>query len=156
MSPTLHALVGSSAVVDALARRWAQARVVALPQGLALVPLIDALVDDIAELAASSPRLAYASAPPVPDGVALVASEASATGPLAWLHRDVEATAAVLWDGGRVVLGPLEGDDAVDRALRRVGAWTRLGESAVDVLGLRWATTDALAQRGTSRFEHGR
>lgn len=156
MSSPLHTLVGPPLVIDALARRWAQARRVPLPQGLALVPLTDVLLDDIAELATSSPRIGHASIAPVPDGVALVAFEASAGGVLAWIRRDGGVVEAVVWEVGRVVLGPLSGDDAVDRALLRAGAWTRPGESVVDALGLRWATTDALAQRGTSRFEHGR
>ena len=156
MSSPLHALVGPPAVLDSLARRWTQARVVPLPQALALVPLTEALVEDIAELAAASPLLAYAAVPPVPDGVALVAREGSAGGLLAWIRREGDTADAVVWEQGRVVLGPLSGADAVEQALRRVGAWARPGNSVVDVLGLRWATTDTLALQGTSPFEPGR
>ena len=152
MSTSLHAFIGPSAVLNALAQRWVEALAVALPQGLALVPLTDALLDDIADLTASSPRIGHANVPPVPNGVALVVSEASDGGVLAWVQRDRDSVAAVVWEAGRVVLGPLAGEGALDETLRRVGAWARPGESVVDALGLRWSGTDALAARGTAPF----
>lgn len=147
-TPTRHGLTASTAVLSSLARRWGQARTVALPQGLALLPLTDALLDDMAELAASSPRIGHATVLGVPDGIALVASEASVAGPLAWLRRDEGgAESAVVWEEGRVVLGPLSGADALDTALRHLGAWARPGESVLDALGLRWTSTERLFGR---------
>ena len=177
MGHRLQAALGPSAVAEAFARRWAQARVVALPQGFALVPLTPVLTDDVDELTwLDRRRLAPSPHPSLSAGVAAVLAEASAAGPLAYVETDsfggVGEQHAAVWERGAVVLGPLASrtawDDerldlappeaqAINRALRRMGVTTRGGQDPFDALGLgRYRDTEDAAERGRSVFVHGR
>ena len=175
MGHRLQAAVGPAHVVEGFARGWVQARVVALPQGFALVPLTPALLDDVDELASSGRHLPASPHPSLTDGAAAVLAEASAAGPLAYVETDlfggVGEQRALVWERRAVVLGPLAGtlawdaaghlhpppgERAVNRALVRLGVWTRGEQDPFDALGLgRFRSTEAAAERGRALHRPG-
>ncbi|MCX5788355.1 MAG: hypothetical protein NTX64_07630 [Elusimicrobia bacterium] len=106
MSYELRALIASKRILESVAGKLPGALPVELAQGLWLLPL----KGNVSIEAVSKP-------PPfeklqVPPFLAQAASEASAAGPIAYVEADYrpgrDYQAAVLWDNGRVVLGPHE------------------------------------------------
>lgn len=140
MSHALEALVGQTHAVAEFASRWVRARVVGLPQNFALVPLSVALREDIEELVGTDKQGRFLAFAALSDAVAEAVAEASSAGALAHIETEyfggVGEQRAVVWEQGRVTLGPLEDEHAVNAALRRLGVWTDGTADEFDTLGL--------------------
>src|SRR5215471_16940939 len=112
--------------------------VVPLRQGMALVPMIRELRRLLEDNLRGAPLLGFRTMPP---GLAQVLAFWSASGPVAYVEADffggLGTQSAAVWEGGRLVLGPLmigvgrrpppEGSP-ISQALRRLGARTSPGE----------------------------
>ena len=121
----LQAVLGKGPVVSDLASRWHRARVIDLPQSFALIPLSRALREDIDELVGDDRQRRFPSFRSLSDAVAEIVEDASLGGPLALIETEFFGGAgeqrSVVWDAGRVVLGPLDHARSVNAALERVG-----------------------------------
>jgi hypothetical protein len=123
------------------------ARVVPLGQGLGLAPITDELFDEITgeiQAAGDDPHPGLRKMSP---GLAELAVRLSDRTPVAYIETDYfggkGAQAAIAWDRGRVVVGPLNTGDgtpsargAINRALRYLGVAlpTRAGRVVSRVL----------------------
>lgn len=155
MAHVLRAVIGPTGSASDFVSRWVGARAVTLPQAFMLVPVTDALFDDISELYGfnrpdPSAEFAYLS-----EALAEAISQSSREGQLAFIETDyfggIGQQHAVVWDRGRVVLGPLTSEttwtgqdviqppaseEAINQVLRYMGVWTRGGQDEFDTLGL--------------------
>lgn len=119
---------------------WATAsRVIALEQGLALLPLTDAMFDALPKVppteGASRDLLRFLG----PAVLAFLVAR-SVAGPLAYVETDYfggegEQGAAVAQEG-RLVFGPTLGDGSINHALRLLGAAGHAGRDEFDAVGL--------------------
>ena len=121
----LHAVLGAAPVVKDLASCWHHAQVVDLPQGVALIPLTRALCEDVAELVGNDRRREFPLFESLSDAMAEVVRSASSLGSLAVIETVLSGTVseqrAVVWEGGQLVLGPLDHSCSVNAALQRLG-----------------------------------
>lgn len=135
MGHSLEAVIATEPVLRELAGPIKEAHIVPLGQHLSLLPMTDEFFDAITS--AGAPRLDGFWKAPAGFGSALAAC--SATGPVAYVETEffggLGTQSAQVWDGGKVVLGPLrlaEGDpfpvdgSPISRALRHLGV-TRSG-----------------------------
>lgn len=133
--PTLDALVGGNEL----------ARVVPLGSGLSMLPMTGELFDSVA--VAGAPRVDGFWK--LPSGFERALAACSATGPVAYLEAEFFGGAgeqnAQVWDGGRVVLGPLHMLDGqpfpvegspISLALRRLGVEKQGHFDEFDTIGL--------------------
>ncbi|MCI9508150.1 MAG: hypothetical protein HFF10_00175 [Angelakisella sp.] len=112
MGHHIRAVAGEREAVLALSRGWVEAQVVELPQDFALLFLTDGLWEQIEEAipwATSRPTTYFSG------------------------HG---TQAAVLLEGGEVVLGPVEGEGTINRVLRALGVVSQAGKDEFDTLGL--------------------
>lgn len=127
----LQAVIATESVLRELAGSTAEARIVPLGQHLWLLPMTDALFDAVT--VAGGPELdGFWKAPA---GFDRLLSACSKAGPVAYVEADyfggVGTQNALVWDEGKIVLGPLRlapGDPSpttgtpISQALRRLGA----------------------------------
>lgn len=141
----LVGVVGGGELLGRVARGLAGARVVALRQGLGLVPMTDELFDAVTDGGASE----FAELWKLPGGFGQVLGRWSETGAVAYVEAEyfggVGRQAAVVWVGGTVALGPLtlgEREPAppagspISRALRLLGVVAGPGEDEFRAAGL--------------------
>jgi hypothetical protein len=138
----LQGVLGTSAVL-APGRGFAHARVVALGQGICLLPMTDELHDEVRRDGAGT----MAEFWKLPAGFDDVLAAWSERGPVAYVEAEyfggVGTQAAAVWDAGRLVLGPViaeERDEAdpspISRALRRLGVSAGDHVDEFDAVGL--------------------
>jgi hypothetical protein len=156
MSHHIQALIASSDILESIQRTYPAARVIPLPQNLALLPVTKAFADDIAQIKSSSVRLAFHQFTQLTEAVAEFAKELSATAPVVYAETDYfggrGAQAAIVWKNGEVVFGPLVtknidddqqgvfattlSDEAINQALRRIGVVLTSTRDEFDAVGL--------------------
>ena len=111
MAHALKAIIGRRADIAELASHWHLARLIALPQGIAMIPLTTALLGDIEEPASSARSQRADNAHIVPAAIASVLEKATHGCSLVYIETDyfggVGSQAAALWRNGRVSVGPL-------------------------------------------------
>ncbi|NVI90598.1 hypothetical protein [Actinomadura sp. BRA 177] len=141
----LEAVVATGPVLRELAAGVPEARVVLLGQHLSLLPMTDALFDAVT--VAGAPELdGFWKAPA---GLGRLLAACSAIGPAAYIEADyfggTGTQSAQVWDGGKVVLGPLHkgeressaaGGSPISQALRRLGAVKGDHVDEFDAVGL--------------------
>lgn len=141
----LHAAIAAEPVLRELADSLMHARVVPLGQHLSLLAMTDALFD----AATSAGALCLDGFWKAPAGFRQVLAACSAHGPVAYVEAEyfggVGAQCAQVWDGGTVVLGPLNLADKepfpvdgspISQALRRLGAAKGEHADEFDAVGL--------------------
>ncbi|MES5818728.1 hypothetical protein [Streptomyces sp. RG80] len=145
MGYDLHAVIAEDAALRRAARDVPVARIAALGQGLALMPMTGALPDAVAqgggERALGFWRLSQ--------GWVKQLAAWSAGGPVAYVEAEyfggTGEQRAVVWEGGGVVLGPVhvgEGQrfsslgSPVSQALRRLGASVGSAVDEFEAVGL--------------------
>jgi hypothetical protein len=161
MTHALEALLGKRDAVVSFADRWEHAEpsrrplLVVLPQDFALVLCTHSLRRDIRELAGLPSSRPYAELERLTSSEASVFAESSLAGPLGYVETEyfggTGSQAAVLWERGRVTLGPLRfetiwdestqavrelGTPAINAVLAKLGVSKRPGEDEFDALGL--------------------
>ncbi len=122
MSYVLQAIVGAESVLTSSI--GANVRLVRLPLGLALVPLVETLRAEL-----SLPHLPLTDdgvSEEVPEPLAKLCRSLSRWGRIAYVEADLWAgdglQAAVLAEMGHIVRGPDTSEDAINAALRFLGA----------------------------------
>ena len=136
----IQAIIGKREAVQVFADCWVWAEIVDLPQDCGLVFLTDALFDSITELfdkpdrEEPSPLMLFTSA------IRWALEGSACPGPLAYIETDYTGgygtQAGVLLERGRIIQGPVEGEETINGLLRAVGVWHRPGEDEFDALGL--------------------
>ena len=139
MGHKIEAVIGKREAVRAFADNWL-AELTELPQDCAMVFLTGALFDDITELSdapdqeEASPLTYFTSA------IRWAMEEASWTGPLAYIETDYAGgcgtQGGVLLERGKIAMGPMEGNGAINTLLHAIGVWHRPGEDEFAALGL--------------------
>ncbi|RKS05326.1 hypothetical protein DFP74_0920 [Nocardiopsis sp. Huas11] len=153
----LEAVVAARPVLDALVGANEHAHPVPLVSGLSLLPMTDGLFDSVTVAGVPRDEVFWK----LPSGFDRALAACSTHGPVAYLEAEYFGGAgeqnAQVWDGGRVVLGPLRlldgrpvpvGGSPISQALRRLGV---VGGEDVDEfdavgLGLHRRTAGWLAQ----------
>ncbi|MFF5438484.1 hypothetical protein [Streptomyces achromogenes] len=151
-------MVAEDDVLRGVSRDVAEARVVALRQGLSLVPMTDELVDAVAD-GGDAEVLGFRR---LSAGFERMLAGWSVAGPLAYVEAEyfggVGEERAAVWADGALVWGPLDVPvkrwfsrpvGPVSQALRRLGARRGLGGDEFGAVGLdrhRW--TDDWAASG--------
>jgi hypothetical protein len=141
---SLEAVIGDAALLRARTRDLAEARLGALEHGLALLPITDELFDDVTDGTDGAYGFWH-----LPGGFEHELARWSAAGPVAYVEADyfggIGGQQAVVWSGGRLVLGPLRlSDDApyapggtpISRALRALGVTRGAAEDEFAAAGL--------------------
>jgi hypothetical protein len=141
----LQAVIATEPVLRAFLGAVEDGRVVPLRQHLSLLPMTDALFDAIT--VAGAPELDGFWKAPAGLGRALAAC--SAHGPVAYVEADyfggVGTQSAQVWDGGKVILGPVHlalglpfpaDGSPISQALRRLGAAGGYSFDEFDAVGL--------------------
>ncbi|MDN3260744.1 hypothetical protein QWJ26_13150 [Streptomyces sp. CSDS2] len=160
MAYELRAVIAEDGLLRGVARDVAGARVVALRQGLSLLPMTDELVDARAG-AGGTEVLGFQR---LPAGFERTLAGWSVAGSLAYVEVEsfggVGEERAAVWAGGGLVLGPLDVPvkrwfswpvGPVSQALRRLGARGGRGGDAFDAVGLdrhRWTEDWAASGAG--------
>ncbi|MEU8796714.1 hypothetical protein [Spirillospora sp. NPDC048819] len=153
MGYVLRAVIANAEILRSATDGLAHARLAALRQGLALLPVTDDLFDAVGDPAAD--RLP--GFPMLPGGFDRTLAAWSHAGPVAYAEADYfggtgEQHAAV-WDGGHLVFGPLHTPEdepfsklgsPISQALRQLGAdaGREFDEFAAVGLGRHRATED--------------
>jgi hypothetical protein len=153
----LQAVIGPIPPVTEFAGRWVQAHLVALPQRFGLVPITTVLLDDIQELAMLDEPDPFTGFSRLSAALVQAIVEATRSGPLAYIETEywggIGRQSAVVWNKGRLVLGPLTSDNetagandtqpalplsegAINQALRYLGVWRQNGQDEFDMLSL--------------------
>ncbi|MDX3797756.1 hypothetical protein [Streptomyces sp. AK04-3B] len=145
MSYDLQAVIAGEEVLNAASRVLSAARVASLGQGVSLMPMTDALFDSVSE-GGDTGALGFWR---LPGGFAKTLADWSTAGPVAYVEAEyfggVGEQQAVVWDGGTIVLGPLQvpeghpfppAGSAISQALRRLGVVADAGEDEFTALGL--------------------
>ncbi|MFJ9470385.1 hypothetical protein [Streptomyces caniferus] len=145
MSFDLHAVIAGGDLLRVASRGLPAARPAPIGQGLSLMPLTDALVASVADGGDAGVPGFWR----LPEGFGRTLAGWSAAGPVAYVEAEyfggVGEQQAAVWEGGRLVLGPLHAGEGqafpadgspLSRALRRLGAVAGAGEDAFSAVGL--------------------
>ncbi|MFF2998042.1 hypothetical protein ACFVTC_26340 [Streptomyces sp. NPDC057950] len=130
MSYVLSAVIGDAELLRGVSRAVPAARAAPLGQGLSLIPMTGALFDAVAEGGAGE-ALGFWR---LPEGFPARLADWSTGGPLAYVEAEyfggVGEQQAAVWDGGAIVLGPVQvrecepfppAGSPISQALRRLG-----------------------------------
>ncbi|MEU1623217.1 hypothetical protein ABZ479_38750 [Streptomyces sp. NPDC005722] len=147
MAYDLRALIAGQAVLAAVVRELPGARAASIGQGLSLLPLTDALLGPVADGEVGGAGGSGFS--PLPEGLERRLAGWSAAGPVAYVEAEyfggVGEQRAAVWDGGTLVLGPLDVEEGrpfppagspISQALRRLGVVAGGGEDEFSAVGL--------------------
>ncbi|MGW5418676.1 hypothetical protein [Streptomyces sp. NPDC003943] len=145
MGYVLHAVIAGEEILRVASREVPGARVVPVRQGLSLMPMTDDVFDAVTS-GSDSEDLGFWR---LPGGFENLLARWSSTGPIAYVEAEYFGGAgeqrAAVWEGGALVLGPLDAPvkkrfsrtiSPISQALRRLGARRSLGEDEFDAVGL--------------------
>lgn len=145
MGYDLRAVVAEGEALRSMARDLPAARLASIGQGLALMPMTDTLFDSVAD-GSGVGTLGFWG---LPGGFEKTLAAWSAGGPVAYVEADyfggVGEQRAAVWDGGAIVLGPLQvkagqpfppAGSPISQALRRLGVVASAGEDEFSAVGL--------------------
>jgi hypothetical protein len=111
MAHTLKAVIGRTPDATELGSRWVLARLIALPQGMAMIPLTARLLDDMEKLVSSARHPRGEKSGLLPAALSSVLEKVTQDCSLGYIETDyfggVGSQTAALWRNGRLVLGPL-------------------------------------------------
>ena len=155
MGHALNAIIGKAPATEHFASRWVLASPLNLPQGLRLIPLTVLLHDDIDALVNSREPDPFEELPYLSASAAEAIAQSSHAGALAYIETDyfgsVGSQAAVLWDKGRIRIGPHRhtlfwnasalryeetGVRAINLVLKNLGVWCKADQDEFDAIGL--------------------
>lgn len=130
MTYELSAVIGGAELLRGISRDLPAARPAPLGQGLALMPMTGALLDAVTE-GGTGEALGFWR---LPEGFPARLADWSTAGPLAYVEAEyfggIGEQQAVVWDGGTIVLGPVQvrerepfppTSSPISQALRRLG-----------------------------------
>ncbi|MDF3145838.1 MULTISPECIES: hypothetical protein [unclassified Streptomyces] len=145
MGYDLQAVIAGREVLRAAARDLPAARLASLGQGMSLMPMTDALFDSVTDGSDAGPLGFWR----LPGGFEKTLADWSTAGPVAYVEAEyfggVGEQQAAVWDGGTIVLGPLQvpegqpfppAGSAISQALRRLGVVASTGEDEFSAVGL--------------------
>lgn len=146
MGHSIRAIIGKHGIMQRMAADWVDMKEIQLPQDYGMIFLTDALLDDIMELLEATEmepddgldffdRLA-GSAPVA----AMLLRTYSFREKLIYVETDyfggAGTQAGVLYENGKVAIGPQRGEGTIDRLLRELGVWCKPGQDEFDALDL--------------------
>jgi hypothetical protein len=142
---SLQAVIATRKLLSELAATTESAHVMALGHHLSLLPMTDALFDAVTIAGALQPVGFWK----MPAGFDHALAGCSMNGPVGYVEADyfggVGSQSAQVWDGGKVVLGPLllaeeqpfpAGGTPISQALRRLGVGKGKHYDEFDAVGL--------------------
>ncbi|MEU3991752.1 hypothetical protein AB0F24_25905 [Streptomyces platensis] len=145
MGYDLHAVIAEEEVLRGAARDLPAARLASIGQGLSLMPMTDVLFDSVAD-GSGVGALGFWR---LPGGFEQSLAAWSAGGPVAYVEAEyfggVGEQQAAVWDGGSIVLGPLQVEEGgpfpsagspISQALRRLGVVASAGDDEFSAVGL--------------------
>ncbi|MFD3505212.1 hypothetical protein [Streptomyces sp. NPDC058678] len=145
MGYDLQAVIAGREMLRSFSRDLPAARLASLGQGLSLMPVTDALFDSVAD-AGDAGALGFWR---LPGRFEKTLADWSAAGPVAYVEAEyfggVGEQQAAVWDGGTIVLGPVQVQEgrpfplagsAISQALRRLGVVASAGEDEFSAVGL--------------------
>jgi hypothetical protein len=125
MSYVLQALVGKGETLQSHTSDFQHVHVVPLPQGLALIPIVDDLHEHFGEDGAREGFYRLSS------DIEVWAQQMSASSPVAYIEAEFfggdGSQSAVVWSGCSRAFGPVHARDAIDQALHFLGV--RVGDA---------------------------
>ncbi len=134
MGYQLEAIIGKEQTLGLLASGFKNAQVVALAQGMAIIPLTDELYDEIAD--GGEVDHFYKLSP----GIEAWTARISAVAPIAYIEADFlggfGTQGAVAWRDGSRALGPIHAPDAINQTLRFFGVQVNGVRDEFEAVGL--------------------
>ena len=142
MSYVLRALIASEKTLQPITHRYATAKLVALRQGIGIIPLTHDLYAEIHAEEQGEDRVLPESFQSLTSNIALLAQGASTAGSIGYIEAEffggVGSQAAALWRDGQIVYGPTVTGSEPDMPLLPMSEWAfnsvlrLLGVSAAD------------------------
>ncbi|TXS40173.1 hypothetical protein EAO75_34775 [Streptomyces sp. uw30] len=145
MGYDLQAVIADGEVLRGAARDLPAARLASIGQGLSLMPMTGVLFDSVAD-GSGVGALGFWR---LPGGFEKALADWSAGRPVAYVEAEyfggVGEQRAAVWDGGTIVLGPLQivegqpfppAGSPISQALRRLGVVASAGEDEFSAVGL--------------------
>jgi len=128
----LEALIGKAETFGKHTSEFRHAHLVALPQGMAMVPLTDDLLEEIGGDDLGLMKLTSA--------VEQWAQQISSLAPVAYIEADFHGgtggQGTVVWSDGVRVLGPIYSEHPINQALRFLGVQIGNAHDEFDAVGL--------------------
>jgi hypothetical protein len=157
MGHNIRALIGMSDKIEKFSNNWSQSANKELEQGFALVKVTDELLDDINELSSIQSSDPYEEFDFLSSSLNELLMQESFRTQIAYIETDyfggIGTQVVVLYDDGKVTVGPLttedlwdqktntyvqktEGIRAINQVLKKVGVWCKKDVDEFDSLGL--------------------
>lgn len=140
MGHYIQAIIGVHEIVQKLADDWVCAEEIKLPQGYGMVFMTNALLDDLTELFDVPDEFCYPELDFFTVAAERFLQQYSFRTKLAYIETDyfggVGTQAGVLYENGRVSIGPRSGDGTINLLLKELGVWCEPGKDAFDSLNL--------------------
>jgi hypothetical protein len=134
MSYVLHALIGKSETLKANDSPFQSARIVALEQNIAIIPLTDELCEEIG--ASSEIEKFYKLSPEIEEW----AQQISTAGFVAYIKAEFfggdGGQSAIAWNAGSRVLEPIHEQNAINRVLKLLGVDRKNAHDEFGAVGL--------------------
>ncbi|MEU4352693.1 hypothetical protein [Streptomyces sp. NPDC023838] len=141
----LQAVIADGETLSGMARDLPAARMAPIGEGLSLMPMTDALFDSVAD-SSGVHALGFWR---LPGGFERVLADWSRSRPVAYVEAEyfggVGEQRAAVWDGGTIVLGPIEvaegqpfssAGSPISQALGRLGVEADAGQDEFSAVGL--------------------
>jgi hypothetical protein len=151
MGHSLRAVIGRVQPAAQLARGWAHARLVLLPQGFALIPITSDLHQDVIDAFAQQLPKPHDELPLLSAALERAVSAASHGAQLAYIETDYfggrGTQRAIGWENGAVACGPQHDGAPINTVLAWMGAVANTAYDAFDALNLgNYRNTDDVAE----------
>lgn len=140
MGHCIQAVIGMHETIQKLAEDWVCAEEIRLPQGYGMVLLTNALLDDLTELFDVPDEFCCPELDFFTVAAERFLQQYSFQAKLAYIETDyfggVGTQAGVLYENGRILIGPRSGDGTINLLLKEFGVWCESDKDAFDSLTL--------------------
>ncbi len=139
MGHCINAVIGARDPVRRLAEDWL-IEVTELPQDFGMIPMTNGFLEDVGELMEVSDDLCFPELENFTEEVKELMEYYSFRTKLAYIETDyfggVGTQAGVLYENGRIAIGPRRGEGTINILLKELGVWHYPDKDEFDMLEL--------------------
>lgn len=140
MGHCIRAVIGTRDSARRLAEDWLRAKVIELPQDFAMIFMTDDLLEDVGELLEVSDEQCFPELEYFTEEVKELIEYYSFRTKLTYIETDyfggTGTQAGVLYENGRIAIGPRRGNGTINILLREMGVWCYPDKDEFDMLKL--------------------
>lgn len=139
MGHCINAVIGARDSVRGLAEDWLR-EVIELPQDFGMILMTNDFLENVGELMEVSDELCFPELENFTEEVKELMERYSFRTKLAYIETDyfggAGTQAGVLYENGRITIGPRRGEGTINALLRELGVWRYPDKDEFDMLGL--------------------